>query len=251
MKITYCYLFFLIATGHISLAQDAPDDLSSKATDPTASLMSFNFQASYAGSFYGDAPGLEDHSLQFKFQSVIPFQLFNTPNLFRMTLPYQVDGRGDEGFGTVSLLDVFLIQKDWGRMAVGPLLSLDTTGDMPDQITSGFSIGAVVPVSTKLNVGLFSQNLFGADTAVTQIQPILAYQLGGGWSVSGGDLQFTYDWKAGKWTSLPIGFQLGKVAKIGSQPVRFSINPQYNLMDRDGLNEWNCTAGVSLLLPTF
>jgi hypothetical protein len=29
---------------------------------------------------------------------------------------------------------------------------------------------------------------------------------------------------------LSVGLQLGKVSKLGSQPVRYSVNPQYNLI---------------------
>ena len=54
----------------------------------------------------------------------------------------------------------------------------------------------------------------------------MPYQLGSGWSLSAGDLQFTYDWKASRWINLPLGFQLGKVMKLGGLPSRFAINPQ-------------------------
>jgi hypothetical protein len=108
----------------------------------------------------------------------------------------------------------------------------------------------VVNLSKKLKVGLFSQNLLAGDTAISQLQPVLAYQLGNGWSLSAGDLQFIYDWEASQWLSAPVGFQLGKVTKFGSQPVRLAANPQYNLIDREGLNEWSLTFTFTALFPT-
>ncbi len=212
--------------------------------------MSFGIQGNYTG-FQGDLPSESSDAFQLTFQPVIPFTLFDTANIFRLNLPYQTDGRGDEGFGQISFLDVFLISQDWARLAVGPLMTIDPTGTAPDSITGGFAFGGVKPIHKRLNVGIFTQNLLGGETAVTQIQPILAYQLGNGWSLSLGDLQYAYDWEASRWTNVPIGWQVGMVTKLGNQPARFFINPQYNLRNRDGLTEWSVTGGVTFLLPSF
>lgn len=50
--------------------------------------------------------------------------------------------------------------------------------------------------------------------------------------------------------SLPIGVQVGKVTKIGRQPVRFSLNPQYNFADDTGLPEWSIKLNFSLFVPS-
>jgi hypothetical protein len=39
------------------------------------------------------------------------------------------------------------------------------------------------------------------------------------------------------------------VTKFGSQPVRWSLNPQYNLVDDAGLEKWSVVLGLSLLVP--
>lgn len=226
------------------------EDLSSRASDPTASLMAFNFLGSYTGGYYGDARGLPDDSLSISFRPAIPFTFLDHPNLFRLTVPYQLGGRGQEGFGSISVFDLFMFNESWGRWGIGPLLNFDTTGDLPDSFTFGPAIGGVGNLGKKLKVGLFSQNLFGEDTAISQLQPVLAYQLGNGWSVSAGDLQYVYDWNASQWISAPIGFQIGKVTKIGDLPIRLAVNPQYNLIDRDGLNEWSLTFTFTALFPT-
>lgn len=82
------------------------------------------------------------------------------------------------------------------------------------------------------------------------MQPIFAHQLGGGWALSAGHLQFTYDWKRSRWTNIPIGFQIGKVTRWGNQPVRWAINPQYNLKNDDGLTKWKLVFTFTLLVPT-
>jgi hypothetical protein len=226
------------------------EDLSSRASDPTASLMAMNFLGTYTGGFHGNGGGLPDDSLSITFRPAIPFTFLDHPNLLRLTVPYQLGGRGQEGFGSITVFDLFMFNESWGRWGIGPLLNFDTTGDLPDEFSFGPAIGGVVNVNKKLKVGLFSQNLLAADTGLSQLQPVIAYQLGHGWSVSAGDLQFAYDWKASQWLSAPVGFQIGKVTKIGTQPVRFAVNPQYNLIDRDGLNEWSVSFTFTALFPT-
>ena len=228
------------------------NDLSRQATDPTASLMAMNLQGIYTGDYHGAGfPGQPDDNWTLQFRPVIPFQFLDHPNILRATIPFQIDGRGDEGFGPVSAFDLLVFNESWGRWGLGPLLNFDTTGDLPDEFAFGPAVGGVWQVNEKLSLGLFSQNLFANNTAVTSIQPVIAYQLGDGWSISAGDLQCTYDWEAGRWLSLPVGFQIGKVTRIGEQPVRFALNPQYNLQNDRGLSEWSITFTFTALFPTF
>jgi hypothetical protein len=237
----------------ISCAMAADNvELSRQATDPTASLMALNFQSTYIGGYHGATPaGQADDAFQFAFRPVIPFEVFGKANILRLTVPFQTGGRGEEGFKPISLFDLMVFNEDWGRWGIGPVMTFDTTGDLPDEFVIGPAVGGVWQVNKKFNVGLFTQNVFWSDTAVTQIQPVIAYQLGNGWSLSAGDLQFTYDWEAARWVDIPIGFQLGKVVKIGGLPSRFSINPQYNLKNDRGLEEWSVTFTYTALFPTF
>ncbi len=224
-------------------------DLSRQATDPTASLMSLGFITTYTGEFHGRLPGADDDRWEIKFQPVIPFDAFEMPNILRISLPFQLDGRGEEGLGTVSVFNLTVISETWGRWGVGPVMSLSGEGDAPDTFAFGPAVGGVAQLSKSVNAGLFNQNVFWDDTAVSQFQPILAVQLGDAWSLSAGDLQFTYDWKDDRWVNLPVGFQLGKVLHLGGQAWRAAINPQYNLADDDGLEEWKVVFSVTLLLP--
>jgi len=85
---------------------------------------------------------------------------------------------------------------------------------------------------------------------VSQLQPIVAYQLGDGWALSAGDLQFIYDWEAGQWVNLPIGAQIGKVLAVLGQPMRLSLNPQWNLRDIEGAVETKIVFTATILAPT-
>ena len=251
MKSAPAFLLILASTACLHAAE-SDDELSRQATDPTASLMALNLQSIYTGGYHGaDIPGEADDAWVFQFRPVIPFEFLGHPNILRATIPFQSGGRGEEGFGPISIFDLVVVNESWGRWGAGPVMSIDTTGDLPDEFAIGPAVGFVWQVNKKLNLGLFSQNIFAGDTAVTNIQPVIAYQLGNGWSISAGDLQFTYDWESARWVDVPIGFQLGKVVKIGGLPSRFSINPQYNFLNDQGLEEWAVTFTYTALFPTF
>lgn len=251
MKSATAFLCLLVSTAWLSAAE-SDDELSRQATDPTASLMALNFQSIYVAGFHGaDIPREADDAWVFQFRPVIPFEFLGHPNILRATIPFQSGGRGEEGFGPVSIFDLFVFNESWGRWGLGPVMSIDTTGDLPDEFAIGPAVGFVWQVNKKLNLGIFSQNIFAGDTAVTNIQPVIAYQLGDGWSLSAGDLQFSYDWENARWLSVPVGVQLGKVVKLGGLPTRFAINPQYNLQNDRGLAEWSVTFTFTALFPTF
>jgi hypothetical protein len=59
--------------------------------------MVFNFKFAY-GNFDGPSvPGQPDDIWTFQFQPIIPFTLPDKPNILRLTVPYQLAGRSDEG----------------------------------------------------------------------------------------------------------------------------------------------------------
>lgn len=236
----------LHATG--APADEAADELARQATDPTASLMAMNFIADYTGDVYGPGSG-DDDAFEIMFRPAIPFTAFGKANILRITIPYQVTGSGDDGLGDVSIFDIVVTNESWGRWGVGLVASLSSSDSAPDDFAIGPAVGGVWALSKKLNVGAFSQNVFAGDTAISQLQPVIAYQLGNGWSLSAGDLQFVYDWKNSRWLSIPIGLQLGKVMRLGAQPVRWAINPQYNLKDDSGLEKWSVALTFTLLVP--
>ena len=101
------------------------NELSRQATDPTASLMALNFQTTYIGGYHGAAiPGEADEAWSFRFRPVIPFEALGKPNILRATMPYQIGGRGDEGFEPISLFDLMVFNENWGRWGVGPVMTL-------------------------------------------------------------------------------------------------------------------------------
>ena len=82
-------LLLLVAALAISapaLAQKSAsdDELSAKATDPTASLMSFQLNDWYTAKYHGQ----DGSSNQAVFRAAIPFSLGETSHIFRVSQPY-------------------------------------------------------------------------------------------------------------------------------------------------------------------
>jgi hypothetical protein len=224
----------------------AAPDLSSQATDPTAFLLTFNFVGDVRTSFHD----VDDKGADLEFQSIVPHRAWGASQILRTIVPYQATGPGNEGLKSVAIANLVVLSQRWGRLGVGPVISLEQSDSQKaSKFLVGPAVGAVVPLSKRLLVGVLNQNLFATGAAITQIQPIVAFQLGQGWALSAGDLQITYDWEQGQWVQLPIGFQLGVVRRIGGQPMRFSVNPQWNLKNITGAVESSVIFTVALLMP--
>jgi hypothetical protein len=227
-------------------AAHSAEDLSARATDPTASLMSFSFVNDFHTSFYD----VDDKGLEFRFQPVVPFRAWGASNILRVVVPIQGSGPGNEGLKDVSIFDLVIIPQHWGRLAIGPVMTLSQSeSDAESKFAIGPAIGVVRPVTKRLLVGAFSQNLFAAHVGISQLQPVITYQLGHGWALSAGDSQFTYDWKQHEWTNLPLGFQLGVVRVVAKQPFRFYVNPQWNVKNSTGAVKSKVVFGITLLAP--
>jgi hypothetical protein len=228
-------------------AKSDTDALSSQATDPTAPLLSFNFITDITTSIHG----VDDHRTVFKIQPVVPFRIWGLPNILRVILPYQLSGLGPEGLNDVSLFDIAVLPVSAvTKLAIGPVFQFSSgASSNPAKVAGGPALGVIVQVGKKLTLGVFNQNLFGNELAASQLQPIVAYQLGAGWSLAAGDLQYTFDWRGTRWTNIPLGIQLGAVYPIFGQPIRFFVGPQYNVRQLQGTDEFRVSAGVTLLAP--
>ncbi len=245
----------LVLSNRPASAQQQPtqqEDLARRATDPTASPPSFSFipDLSFTFSDRSDGTAVNGTGFDLRFQPVIPFKAWGTSHIFRITAPYTVSGPGESGLGDITLFDLMILPQAWGRLGIGLVANLAAkSSDASAKATFGPAIGFVARATPKLNLGLFNQNLFGAGVSVSQIQPIAAYQLGQGWSLSLGDLQWPYDWKRGELLAFPVGIQLGKVLPIAGQPMRFAVNPQYDLHPQPGAAVFSTLLTVTLLLP--
>jgi hypothetical protein len=223
-------------------ADESAADLAKTASDPTAALTSINLKYSVTGlQDYGQ----DIHAVQF--QPAIPFKAFGVSNILRSTVTFETDGPSGARLADVTIFDLAVFDKSWGRWGVGPVMQL-RGGKNPGPFAIGPAVG-FVSGKGRWTYGLFNQNLFGGGTSISSIQPVIAYQLGDGWALSSGDAQITMDWDRNRLVNLPVGVQLSKVTKIGGQAVKFSINPEYNLLKVSGAPDFSIRAGFSVLVP--
>jgi hypothetical protein len=89
--------------------------------------------------------------------------------------------------------------------------------------------------------------LFQRQRSETELQPILAYDFNEKWSAELGDIQYIYDWKKDRVTSIPISAQLNRILPRDKESVQLSFKAEYNLKNIAGQTMWTLTASVTLI----
>ena len=238
-----------------ALAQTGADDgLSAKATDPTASLMSFGLNSWYVGRLH-DADGEIN---QVVLRAVLPFTAFGTDNIFRITQPFVTASPGKHGTADTTVFNMTVFGEPWGRWGVGIAGSLPTgsAGLSSEKWSFGPSVGFVNSSQKTQSYGLFMQSYFSvagdasaADVGIINLQPIFSHQLGGGRSVSLGSSQLVYDTEKSRWSSLQLGINYGQVVSAWGQKWRPNIEADYDFRNLRGNPVWTIRLGINLLLP--
>jgi hypothetical protein len=219
--------------------------LSLGADDPMAPLPSIAFQTSYAGSIWG-VKGTPNQS-QAVYRPTIPFSVMGNWNILRMSLPYGATSGSGPGWGTIEVTDLLTVSEKWGRWGAGAAASLGTSGGFGiDAFRAGPALSYVLNRGGWL-IGMLNRNTFSKNMALTSLQPVISYHFSGGWSVGAGELQYQIDWNRGGFATAPVGFQIGKVVQHGSQYLRFSAAPQYNVRNVYGASRWSVTIGIAVL----
>jgi len=236
-------------------AQVTDEDLAAKATDPTASLMSFQLNDWYTASLH-DAGGTVN---QVVFRSAIPFEALGHANIFRITLPaFTNTPTGRTGIGDTTVFNLTVVNESWGRWGVGVAGSIPTARDGLgfDKWTAGPALGFVNSSNKRVNWGLFTQTFFSfagdddaPDVGIINLQPIASYQLGGGRSLSLGNSAFIYDTEHSRWASLLVGLNYGQVVTWSGHKWRPNFEVDYDFRDTRGNQQWVIRAGIVLLLP--
>jgi hypothetical protein len=63
------------------------------------------------------------------------------------------------------------------------------------------------------------------------IQPFGGFSLKNNWSINTSFMAFNYNFKSSRWTSLPLGFSVEKLIKLGSKNARLFFQYEYNFAD--------------------
>jgi hypothetical protein len=184
-----------------------------------------------AGSEFGDTEfGLGDLTPEFFFSPRKPIQLGPHANLVWGAGPaFQLPTATDELLGT-------------GKWSAGPGFVVFLS-DERLHITTGFLI---------LNLWSFAGEENRADVNAMTLQPFLNYNLPKGWYLTTSPL-ITANWEANddnRWT-VPIGGGIGRIFKIGHQPINANIAAYYNVVTPDDTGaDWQLRAQWTFLFPT-
>ncbi len=211
----------VVATLASAQERDGNDELAAKATDPTASLMSFQLYDWYTPS-YRDVDGSTN---QIVLRAAIPFSLAGTSQIFRITQPYVTSSvGGTTAFADTTLFDLMVFSQPWGRWGVGIAATLPTgsSGLTTDKWTAGPAVGFVNSRPTSGSTGaLFAQTFFSFagkssadDVGIVNLQPIFSLPLGQGRSLSLGNSALIYDTSKSRWASLLLSANYGQVVEL-------------------------------------
>lgn len=243
-------------------------NLGEAATNPVAALVSVRVQDQYSWENYNSS-GYSNAAIT---QIVLPFKLpsKSVPELItRTTIPYVTTpdlgsptGRRD-GLGDTTML-LFGIPKlglKGQTLGVGPVLVLPSAGDNEFTGSGKWQAG---PAVVYINSGtptwqwgalvtqqwdFASARSNSVDVSQFGIQPILTKHFKKGWYVGAPDLPQSYNFESKEWT-LNLGAQLGRVFKIGKQPVQFFGEVLYNPHNNDAPSaEWTGKINISFLFP--
>jgi hypothetical protein len=242
----------LIAGG--AFAQSSDDDIASRAADPTRSPLSLQFYDYYSPDVYG-LPGSMN---QLVFRPVIPYKAFGVDNILRFTFTQTTRAPGGRtGFNDLQFLQLSIVERWGGRIAFGLSGSLPVGADpvTSDRYTIGPSVGYVTGTASGITYGALLQSFFSvggpssaADVAQVNIQPVLAFPLGAGRTLSLGSSGVLYDLERGRWASIVPSLQYSWMTKLGGVNLRPQAEVSYELRDLTGNPKTTLRFGVQVLL---
>lgn len=250
-----CLTALTLLVAQAAFAQDGAQNIDQAASDPTAPLMSMQVQDLYSPAVY-NSDGTQN---VLQFRMAIPFTLWGTQNIFRLTVPvFTETPSGATGISDTTVFDLVTFDRPWGRFGFGAVALLPTGVDglSAEKWGLGPAEGFTVQQG-KLLWGAFNQNIFSfagndamPDVNLSILQPILNYGLGQGWSVGLSEMSATYDWNQNRWISLPLGAKLAKLHRFGQTPVQLAGSYEYNFADQAVAPKETISFTVKVLLPS-
>ena len=256
-------LALLVLSAVNGYGQEASDsDLAKKTQNPISDLISLPFQNN---TNFDVGPG-EDTQNILNIQPVWPISLNDDWNLITRTIFPVISQPGflsgdDRTFGLGdTLFTAFFSHKNSGKLVwgVGPALLLPTATD--DALGSDeWAIGPSVVVLTmpgKWVIGSLFSNIWSfagsgdQDVNLFTWQYFVNYNLAKGLYLTSAPI-ITANWEAdsgNKWT-VPFGGGIGKIFKIGKQPVNGQISAYYNAETPEFGPDWQLRIQLQFLFP--
>ena len=254
----------IVAFTHaVRAEEEGTADLAKKTQNPVSDLISLPLQNNIN---FGVGPG-DDVQNVLNIQPVIPLKLSENWNLITRTIvpviyqPELMRGTGSEfGLGDINMT-LFLSPAKPGKViwGVGPIFSFPTATDKvlgTDKWSAGPSAVALM-IQGPWVVGALASNLWsyaGDDDRenVNQflLQYFVNYNLPQGWYVSSAPI-ITANWKAdgGDVWTVPFGGGVGKIFRIGKQPMNAQVQAFYNVAKPDNGPDWTLRLQLQFLFP--
>ena len=229
-------------------ASVSAQELANQVNNPAAPVTFIQFRNILLPSY----PGLKGAINSLQLQPVLPigpFESFPYVQLLKITFPMVTStpgaappvgcigcGSGTQGVtgtGDMQLFDLVTFKQSWGRWGVGPILIFPTASQTilgAGKWQAGPSVAVIYTGIKNLTAGFVLQNPISYAgspdrPAVNQmiITPTFTFNLSEGWYVGLTDYNFSFNWERVGTATVPLGMQLGKVVRLGKQPISMSI----------------------------
>jgi hypothetical protein len=256
-------LTFMLAFASVSHGQEKSDEDLAKATqNPLASMISLPFQNN---TNFGIGPG-DDTQNVLNIQPVLPFSLGEDWNLVTRTIVPVMSQPGfapgesrTNGLGDVTLTG-WVSPKNSGKWiwGVGGALVMPTASD--DVLGNDrWSVGPSVVVLTMPGnwvVGSLFSNVWSVggsgdqDVNFFTWQYFVNYNMDNGWYLTSAPI-ITANWEENSdntWT-VPFGGGIGRVFRIGKQPLNAQISAYYNVKKPEFGADWQLRLQLQMLFP--
>jgi len=235
--------------------------LAAEAQNPVSNLVSVPFQ-------YNLTPGIGPNENQtqslLNIQPVVPFSL--SPDLTLVTrtiLPVlsQPTAAGNQnGIGDLNP-SFFFVPKGKGvwTLGFGPTLVLPTASDSSlgrgkwsagPAAVAVYSKGPWVAGALVNNIWSFAGNSDRSSVSAFLLQPFINYNLPHGWYLVTSPI-VTANWRAtsGDQWILPVGGGVGRLFRIGKQPINASLQAYANVVKPDIFGDVTVRAQIQFLFP--
>jgi hypothetical protein len=253
----------MILTDKAGAEDKGTEDLAKAAQNPVADLISLPLQNN---TNFGVGPG-DDVQNVVNIQPVIPFKLSEDWNLITRTIapviyqPELVPGTGSEfGLGDINTTLFLSPAKPGGVIwGVGPIFSFPTASDkvLGSEKWSAGPSAVALTIRGPWVVGALANNLWSyagdddrKDVNQFLFQYFINYNLPKGWYISSAPI-ITANWKADsgdQWT-VPFGGGVGKIFRIGKQPMNAQVQAFYNVEKPENGADWTLRLQLQFLFP--
>jgi hypothetical protein len=236
-----------------------PAALARAVQNPVANLVSLPFQ----NNTNFDVGPREKTQNVLNIQPVIPFAVSDNWNVITRTILPVISQPGftpsqdrENGIGN-TLFTAFLSPRKTGRViwGVGPAIQLPTSSDNQlgdDEWAVGPSVVLLAMPGHWVVGSLFSQIWdvdANDDISLFTWQPFVNYNLERGWYLTSSPI-ITANWEADDEWTVPLGGGVGRVFRVGRQPMNAQFQAFYSVVEPDDIGpEWSIRLQLQFMFP--